>query len=257
MYTFENHPYRVLDDDKMMELVESIKENGVLEPAIVRLRALGGYEIISGHRRKRACELAGLDEMPVFVKNLSDDDAAIMMVDANNQREELLYSEKAWAYRIKYEAMKHQGKSSLGNTSEQLGNETGKSIRQIQRYVRLTYLQEELLDLVDRKKITFKAAEKLSFLNEKEQGMLMDAILEYKVFPNDTMADKMKTLSSVGALDEKQIGNVLLQDMQKGKSFSLSVKAIQKYFPEEYSAEDIEKVIIGLLEKWNRGMNNE
>lgn len=257
LYTFENHPYRVLDDDKMMELVESIKENGVLEPAIVRLRALGGYEIISGHRRKRACELAGLDEMPVFVKNLSDDDAAIMMVDANNQREELLYSEKAWAYRIKYEAMKHQGKSSLGNTSEQLGNETGKSIRQIQRYVRLTYLQEELLDLVDRKKITFKAAEKLSFLNEKEQGMLMDAILEYKVFPNDTMADKMKTLSSVGALDEKQIGNVLLQDMQKGKSFSLSVKAIQKYFPEEYSAEDIEKVIIGLLEKWNRGMNNE
>ena len=257
LYTFENHPYRVLDDEKMMELVESIKENGVLEPAIVRLRALGGYEIISGHRRKRACELAGMDEMPVFVKNLSDDDAAIMMVDANNQREELLYSEKAWAYRIKYEAMKHQGKSSLGNTSEQLGNETGKSIRQIQRYVRLTYLQEELLDLVDRKKITFKAAEKLSFLNEKEQGMLMDAILEYKVFPNDTMADKMKTLSSVGALDEKQIGNVLLQDMQKGKSFSLSVKAIQKYFPEEYSAEDIEKVIIGLLEKWNRGMNNE
>lgn len=257
LYTFENHPYRVLDDEKMMELVESIKENGVLEPAIVRLRALGGYEIISGHRRKRACELAGMDEMPVFVKNLSDDDAAIMMVDANNQREELLYSERAWAYRIKYEAMKHQGKSSLNNTSEQLGNETGKSIRQIQRYVRLTYLQEELLDLVDRKKITFKAAEKLSFLNEKEQGMLMDAILEYKVFPNDTMADKMKTLSSVGALDEKQIGNVLLQDMQKGKSFSLSVKAIQKYFPEEYSAEDIEKVIIGLLEKWNRGMNNE
>ena len=106
LYPFSNHPYRVLDDEKMMELVDSIKENGVLEPAIVRLRALGGYEIISGHRRKRACELAGLDEMPVFIKNLSDDDAAIMMVDANNQREELLYSERAWAYRIKYEAMK-------------------------------------------------------------------------------------------------------------------------------------------------------
>ena len=257
LYTFENHPYRVLDDEKMMELVESIKENGVLEPAIVRLRALGGYEIISGHRRKRACELAGMDEMPVFVKNLSDDDAAIMMVDANNQREELLYSEKAWAYRIKYEAMKHQGKTSLGSSSEQLGKQNGKSGRQIHRYIRLTYLQEELLDLVDRKKITFKAAEKLSFLNEKEQGMLVDAILEYKVFPNDTMADKIKTLSSVSALDEKQIANVLLQDIQKGKNFSLSVKAIQKYFPEDYSAEDIEKVIIGLLEKWNRGMNNE
>ena len=257
LYTFENHPYRVLDDEKMMELVESINENGVLEPAIVRLRALGGYEIISGHRRKRACELAGLDEMPVFVKNLSDDDAAIMMVDANNQREELLYSEKAWAYRIKYEAMKHQGKTSLGSSSEQLGKQNGKSGRQIHRYIRLTYLQEELLDLVDRKKITFKAAEKLSFLNEKEQGMLVDAILEYKVFPNDVMADKIKTLSSVSALDEKQIANVLLQDIQKGKNFSLSVKAIQKYFPEDYSAEDIEKVIIGLLEKWNRGMNNE
>ena len=257
LYTFENHPYRVLDDEKMMELVESIKENGVLEPAIVRLRALGGYEIISGHRRKRACELAGMDEMPVFVKNLSDDDAAIMMVDANNQREELLYSEKAWAYRIKYEAMKHQGKTSLGSSSEQLGKQNGKSGRQIHRYIRLTYLQEELLDLVDRKKITFKAAEKLSFLNEKEQGMLVDAILEYKVFPNDVMADKIKTLSSVSALDEKQIANVLLQDIQKGKNFSLSVKAIQKYFPEDYSAEDIEKVIIGLLEKWNRGLNNE
>lgn len=257
LYPFSNHPYRVLDDEKMMELVESIKENGVLEPAIVRLRALGGYEIISGHRRKRACELAGLDEMPVFVKNLSDDDAAIMMVDANNQREELLYSEKAWAYRIKYEAMKHQGKNSLGSSSEQLGKQNGKSGRQIHRYIRLTYLQEELLDLVDRKKITFKAAEKLSFLNEKEQGMLVDAILEYKVFPNDVMADKIKTLSSVSALDEKQIANVLLQDIQKGKNFSLSVKAIQKYFPEDYSAEDIEKVIIGLLEKWNRGMNNE
>ena len=257
LYPFSNHPYRVLDDEKMMELVDSIKENGVLEPAIVRLRALGGYEIISGHRRKRACELAGLDEMPVFIKNLSDDDAAIMMVDANNQREELLYSERAWAYRIKYEAMKHQGKSSWGSSSEQLGKENGKSGRQIKRYIRLTYLQEELLDLVDRKKITFKAAEKLSFLNEKEQGLLMEAILEFKVFPNDVMADKMKTLSAASALDEKQIENVLLQDIQKGKSFSIPAKTIQQYFPEDYSSEDIEKVIIQLLEKWNRGMSNE
>lgn len=257
LYPFSNHPYRVLDDEKMMELVDSIKENGVLEPAIVRLRALGGYEIISGHRRKRACELAGLDEMPVFIKNLSDDDAAIMMVDANNQREELLYSERAWAYRIKYEAMKHQGKSSWGSSSEQLGKENGKSGRQIKRYIRLTYLQEELLDLVDRKKITFKAAEKLSFLSEKEQGLLMEAILEFKVFPNDVMADKMKTLSAASALDEKQIENVLLQDIQKGKSFSIPAKTIQQYFPEDYSSEDIEKVIIQLLEKWNRGMINE
>ena len=257
LYPFSNHPYRVLDDEKMMELVESIKENGVLEPAIVRLRALGGYEIISGHRRKRACELAGLDEMPVFIKNLSDDDAAIMMVDANNQREELLYSERAWAYRIKYEAMKHQGKSSWGSSSEQLGKENGKSGRQIYRYIRLTYLLEDLLDLVDRKKITFKAAEKLSFLSEKEQGLLMEAILEFKVFPNDVMADKMKTLSAASALDEKQIENVLLQDIQKGKSFSIPAKTIQQYFPEDYSSEDIEKVIIQLLEKWNRGMINE
>ena len=153
--------------------------------------------------------------------------------------------------------MKHQGKSSWGSSSEQLGKETGKSVRQIQRYVRLTYLQEDLLDLVDRKKITFKAAEKLSFLSEKEQGLLMEAILEFKVFPNDVMADKMKTLSAASALDEKQIENILLQDIQKGKSFSLPAKTIQQYFPEDYSLEDIEKVVIQLLEKWNRGMSNE
>ena len=257
LYAFANHPYRVMEDEKMMELVESVKENGVLEPAIVRLRALGGYEIISGHRRKRACELAGMDEMPVFIKNLSDDDAAIMMVDANNQRSELLYSEKAWAYRIKYEALKHQGKSTWGNSSEQLGKENGKSGRQIKRYIRLTYLQEDLLDLVDRKKITFKSAEKLSFLNEKEQSQLMEAILEFKVFPNDIMADKMKVLSAASALDEKQIENILLQDIQRRKNFSIPAKTIQHYFPEGYSSEDIEKVIIQLLEKWNRGMNNE
>ena len=253
---FEKHPFKVIDET-LEELTTSITENGITTPLIVRPLKDGNYEIVSGHRRKRACELAGLDEMPVFIKNLSDDDAAIMMVDANNQREELLYSERAWAYRIKYEAMKHQGKSSWGSSSEQLGKENGKSGRQIKRYIRLTYLQEELLDLVDRKKITFKAAEKLSFLSEKEQGLLMEAILEFKVFPNDVMADKMKTLSAASALDEKQIENVLLQDIQKGKSFSIPAKTIQQYFPEDYSSEDIEKVIIQLLEKWNRGMINE
>lgn len=179
LYPYAQHPFRVLDDAKMDELVESIRTNGILEPALVRPRTLGGYEIVSGHRRKRACEKAGLEEIPVIIRELTDDESAILMVDSNNQREELLYSEKAWAYRIKYEALKHQGKKFSENSAEQLGKENNKSGRQIKRYIRLTYLQEDLLDLVDQKKIAFRAAEKLSFLTETEQNILLEAILEH------------------------------------------------------------------------------
>lgn len=256
LYTYSNHPYRVIDDDKMMELVESIKENGVLEPAIVRLRALGGYEIISGHRRKRACELAGLDVMPVFVKNLSDDDAAIMMVDTNNQREELLYSERAWAYRIKYEALKHQGKKAAYSASEIISEEHGRKDRQIRIYIRLTHLQQELLDMVDKKKLSIKVAEKISYLSEVDQELLLDAILEYKVYPNMNMAIKLKEKSGSGELSEGIIKQILLVKTEDRNSITLSEKILSKYFPDDYSSEDIEKVIIELLQKWNRGINN-
>lgn len=256
LYPYFKHPFRVTDDAKMDELAESIKENGVLEPVLVRPRSLGGYEIVSGHRRKRACERAGLDSMPVIVRKLTDDEADILMVDSNNQREELLYSEKAWAYRIKYEALKHQGKGSWENSSEQLGKENNKSGRQIKRYIRLTYLQEELLDLVDQKKITFKAAEKLSFLTETEQSVLLEAILEFKAYPNIDMAEKMKEMSAAGTLSEKKIEEILLDRKQIIKNVSIPAKTIQKYFSEEYSAEDIEKKIIELLEEWKRGHNH-
>jgi len=257
LFPYSNHPFRVIDDEKMDELVNSITENGVLEPAIVRSRPFGGYEIISGHRRKRACEKAGLDSMPVIVKELSDDEAAIVMVDSNNQREELLYSEKAWAYRIKYEALKHQGKKSTDfSAAESVSKDSGKSGRQIQRYIRLTYLQEDLLDLVDRKKIIFKVAEKLSYLSDEEQKVLFEEILELGIYPNMDMAESMKTLSEKGVLTEKKIEEILFSKKQIVNSFSISAKMIQQYFPENYTAEDMQKTIIGLLEEWNRGMKN-
>lgn len=208
LFPYAQHPFRVLDDAKMDELVESIRINGVLEPALVRPRALGGYEIVSGHRRKRACEKAGLEEMPVIIRELTDDESAILMVDSNNQREELLYSEKAWAYRIKYEALKHQGKKLSESSAEQLGKENNKSGRQIKRYIRLTYLQEDLLDLVDQKKIVFRAAEKLSFLTETEQNILLEVILEHKIYPNIDMAEKLKQMS--GAVSIEGIEEILL-----------------------------------------------
>ena len=250
LYPFKNHPFHVNDDEKMAETVESIKTYGVLTPALVRPRSEGGYEMISGHRRKRACEKAGLEEMPVIIRELTDDESAILMVDSNNQREELLYSEKAWAYRIKYEALKHQGKKLSESSAEQLGKENNKSGRQIKRYIRLTYLQEDLLDLVDQKKIVFRAAEKLSFLTETEQNILLEVILEHKVYPNIDIAEKLKQMS--GAVSIEGIEEVLLDRKQKSRATSIPVKNIRKYFLEESSTEEMEQKIIELLEKWRQ-----
>lgn len=255
LFPYAQHPFRVLDDAKMDELVESIRTNGILEPALVRPRTLGGYEIVSGHRRKRACEKAGLEEIPVIIRELTDDESAILMVDSNNQREELLYSEKAWAYRIKYDALKHQGKKFLESSAEQLGKENNKSGRQIKRYIRLTYLQEDLLDLVDQKKIAFRAAEKLSFLTETEQNILLEVILEHKVYPNIDTAEKLKQMS--GAVSIERVEEVLLDRKQKSRATSIPVKNIRKYFSEESSAEEMEQKIIELLEKWRQEEGHE
>lgn len=252
LYEYSNHPYRVTDDERMMELVESIKENGVLEPAIVRLRVLGGYEIISGHRRKRACELAGLDSMPVIIKNLPDDDAAVMMVDSNNHREELLYSEKAWAYRIKFEAMKHQGKKNENYTTEKIGNDAGESGRQIHRYIRLTYLHQDLLQMVDNKKLKFIPAVTISYLNDTEQEMLLNHILKTGIYPSVEVAAQLKRMSDEQTLTAENL-DMMSSDKKKGRTVTLSTKIIQTYFPEEYSSDDIEKVLIELLKNWNRG----
>lgn len=253
LYQYSNHPFRVIDDTKMDELVDSIKENGVLEPAIVRPRALGGYEIISGHRRKRACEKAGIPSMPVIIKELNDDEAAIIMVDSNNQREQLLYSEKAWAYRIKYESMKHQGLKTKMETADEIGKEIGESGRQIKRYIRLTYLIKELLDLVDAKKIRFIVAERLSYLTQEDQQMLLDMITGFFVYPTLEAAEKMKIMSSNGELSEEKMEEILLNKKNIVTGLTISRKTIEKYFPKDYSKNDIEKVIIELLEKWDRG----
>ena len=254
LYPFENHPYRVVDDTKMDELVESIKDNGVLEPAIVRKRSAGGYEIISGHRRKRACELVGIQTMPVFIKELSDDEAAVMMVDANNQREELLFSEKAWAYRIKHEALKHQGKKKDINSSEQIGMSVGESGRHIKRYIRLTYLIKGILDLVDEGKIKFLAGERLSYLDKEEQEILLQYINANGVYPSTEIAAKLKQLSMDGDLTELALEQTLLNRKKENRSITMSAKTLRKYFSDDVSKEEIEQIIIELLEKRNRGL---
>ena len=254
LYPFENHPYRVVDDTKMDELVESIKDNGVLEPAIVRKRSAGGYEIISGHRGKRACELVGIQTMPVFIKELSDDEAAVMMVDANNQREELLFSEKAWAYRIKHEALKHQGKKKDINSSEQIGMSVGESGRHIKRYIRLTYLIKGILDLVDEGKIKFLAGERLSYLDKEEQEILLQYINANGVYPSTEIAAKLKQLSMDGDLTELALEQTLLNRKKENRSITMSAKTLRKYFSDDVSIEEIEQIIIELLEKRNRGL---
>ena len=254
LYPFENHPYRVVDDTKMDELVESIKDNGVLEPAIVRKRSAGGYEIISGHRRKRACELVGIPTMPVFIKELSDDEAAVMMVDANNQREELLFSEKAWAYRIKHEALKHQGRKMDIGSAEQIGKDVGASVRQIKRYIRLTYLIKGILDLLDEGKITFLAGERLSYLDKEEQEILLQYINANGVYPSTEIAAKLKQLSMDGDLTELALEQTLLNRKKENRSITMSAKTLRKYFSDDVSIEEIEQIIIELLEKRNRGL---
>lgn len=254
LYPFENHPYRVVDDTKMDELVESIKDNGVLEPAIVRKRSAGGYEIISGHRRKRACELVGIQTMPVFIKELSDDEAAVMMVDANNQREELLFSEKAWAYRIKHEALKHQGRKMDIGSAEQIGKDVGASVRQIKRYIRLTYLIIGILDLLDEGKITFLAGERLSYLDKEEQEILLQYINANGVYPSPEVASKLKQLSMDGDLTELALEQTLLNRKKENRSITMSAKTLRKYFSDDVSKEEIEQIIIELLEKRNRGL---
>ena len=254
LYPFENHPYRVVDDSKMDELVESVKDNGVLEPAIVRKRSAGGYEIISGHRRKRACELVGIQTMPVFIKELSDDEAAVMMVDANNQREELLFSEKAWAYRIKHEALKHQGKKKDINSSEQIGMSVGESGRHIKRYIRLTYLIKGILDLVDEGKIKFLAGERLSYLDKEEQEILLQYINANVIYPSPEIAAKLKQLSMDGDLTELALEQTLLNRKKENRSITMSAKTLRKYFSDDVSKEEIERIIIELLEKRNRGL---
>ncbi len=252
LHTFKGHPFRVLDDEKMQETVESVKQYGVLMPGIVRPYPAGGYEVIAGHRRWRACELAGLTEMPVIIRELDDDTAVVLMVDTNIQREDILPSEKAKAYRMKYEAMKHQGSKGEKYTADAIGEAAGDSGRTVQRYIRLSELAEELLGYVDENKIPMIAGEKLSYLKAEEQAWVVDAIGNSGIFPSKAQAELWKESSEAGELTEGKVYAVLVRKEKENVNVTISAKKIRSYFPVEYSKEQIEDVIYTLLEEWKQ-----
>lgn len=252
LHTFKGHPFRVLDDEKMQETVESVKQYGVLMPGIVRPYPEGGYEVIAGHRRWRACELAGLTEMPVIIREMDDDTAVVLMVDTNIQREDILPSEKAKAYRMKYEAMKHQGSKGEKYTADAIGEAAGDSGRTVQRYIRLSELAEELLDYVDENKIPMVAGEKLSYLKTEEQAWVVDAIGNSGIFPSKAQAEQLKAGSEAGKLTEGNVYAVLIRKERENVNVTISAKKIRNYFPTEYSKEQIEDVIYTLLEEWKQ-----
>ena len=256
-HTFKDHPFRVVDDAKMQETVESIKHYGVLVPGIVRPHPDNGYEVVAGHRRWRACELAGLEEMPVIIRELDDDAATVIMVDTNIQREDILPSEKAKAYRMKYEAMKHQGSKGDKFTADAVGEAAGDSGRTVQRYIRLTELVPELLDYVDAGKIPMIVGEKLSYLKKEEQAWLVDAIINSGVFPSKIQAEALKSGSDAGKLTEGGVYAVLIKKESGKVGVTISARKIGSYFPPTYTKAQIEEVIYSLLDQWKQNEKME
>jgi len=254
LHTFHDHPFKVLDDEKMQETVESIKNYGVLTPGIARPRPEGGYEIIAGHRRHHACGLAGLSEMPVFIRNYTDDEATVIMVDTNIQREDILPSEKARAYAMKYEAVKHQGQKGKGTSSlDEVGEAAGESGKTVQRYIWLSRLSDELLDMVDRRKIGLVQGVDLSFLNEKAQEWVLTNLQETGAVISTAQSARLKEYGVKGELSYPMVRLILQEEKPKERRVTLKADKISKYFPEEYSSEEIEEVILHLLEEWNQG----
>ena len=266
---FPNHPFKIREDEAMMETVESVKSFGVLQPAIVRKTKDGDYEILSGHRRKRACELAGRKTMPVIVRELSDDAAVIFMVDSNLQRENILPSERAAAYKMKLDAMKRQGmRTDLTSTqlvpklksSEALGQENNESRETVRRYIRLTELQPELMKMVDEKKIAFTPAVELSYLKPDEQRMLIDTIESEQSTPSLSQAQRMKKLSQSGELNDDVMLSIMSEIKKHEKNeIRLTSDILENYFPKNYTPQKMQEVIIKLLESWQRKrqMNHE
>jgi len=250
LHMFKGHPFRVLDDEKMEETTESISKYGVLVPGLARPRTEGGYEIIAGHRRKRGSELAGLDTMPVIVRNYTDDEATIIMVDSNIQREDILPSEKARAYAMKYEAMKHQG-SKGGSTLDEVGEAAGESGKTVQRYVWLARLSDELLDMVDTKKIGISQGVDISFLSEEQQQYVEAVLLETGVSVSNAQAAKLKEYGKSGELTLAMVRLILAEEKPKERKVTIKGDKISRYFSEDYSNDDIEGIIIQLLEEWN------
>ena len=263
---FEQQPFKVLLDESMDELVDSIKQSGVLTPVIARPHKDGGYEILSGHRRVKACELAGMTEIPVVVKNLDDDTATILLVDSNLQREHILPSEKAFAYQMKLEAMKRQGKRTdltsrqIGGkleSAEILGQDTGESGRQIQRYIRLTNLIDPILQMVDNNQIAMNAAVELSYLGSKEQAAVMQSIEKEDTSPSIAQAKKIRKFHQDGKLNEAVIDSIMMEQKPETIKITLGEDKLKKYFPKSYTKAKMEEIILKLLDKWHRQRENE
>jgi ParB family chromosome partitioning protein len=260
LFPFPSNPFKVKDDAELEALAESIRDFGVICPLIIRHRDGGGYEIISGHRRTEACKKAGIDEIPAFIRELDKDTATIAMIDSNLQREHILPSEQAFAYKMKLEAIKHQGVTcgQLVHKSRDLVADDTDSGRQVQRYIRLTELIPSLLELVDKGQIAFSPAVELSYLAQKEQADLLEAIESEDCTPSLSQAQRLKKLSAAGRLDMDTIYAILREAKPNQKEqIKLKRDTIDKYFPKNYSAQQMEEVIIKLLADWQRRRNNK
>ena len=268
LHSFRNHPFKVKDDEAMANTVDSVKQYGVLVPAIARPLESGGYELVSGNRRHHASELAGLTEMPVIVRDLDDDAATIIMVDSNLQRETLLPSERAFAYKMKLEAMKHQGLRSdltssqvgtkLQRTDEILADQTGSSRNQIQRFIRLTALIPDLLNLVDEKKVAFNPAVELSYLKTEEQVLLLDAMESEQTTPSLSQAQRLKKFSQEGKLSVDVMRAIMSEEKKPEMDKVIFTSArLRQYFPKSYTPQQMENTILRLLEQWQRKRQHE
>ena len=265
LFPFKDHPFKVLDDESMQRTVESVEQYGVLSPLIARPRSEGGYEIISGHRRQHAAQLAGLDTLPVIVRNMDDDAAVLLMVDSNLQRETILPSERAFAYKMKLEAMKHQAGrptqdnySQVGNnfgtlSSEEMAEELGTSKNQIFRYIRLTNLVPELLDMVDEKKISFNPAVELSYLDTNQQRDFLEAMQDTQNAPSLSQAQRLKKLAQEGHFSY-DVAFAVMGEEKKDELDKVVIKndTLRKYFPRSYTPKQMEDTIIKLLDQWQR-----
>ena len=262
LFPFKNHPFKVLDDESMQRTVESVEQYGVLSPLIARPRPEGGYEIISGHRRQYAAKLAGLDTLPVIVRQMSDDAAVILMVDSNLQREHILPSERAFAYKMKLKALKNQGARSdltscqVGTkfrADESLAEDSGESARNVQRFIRLTNLIPELLDMVDEKKIAFNPAVELSYLDESQQRDFLEAMEDTQNAPSLSQAQQLKKLAQQREFSYEKAFDVMGQEKKNEKdTVTIKNETLRKYFPRSYTPKQMEEKIIQLLDAWQK-----
>ena len=272
IHPFENHPFKVTDDDRMLDMAESIREHGVLVPGLVRPREDGGYEMIAGHRRHRASELAERDTMPVIIRNLDDDAATIIMVDSNIQRETLLPSERAWAYRMKLEALRRKaGRPSKGNAGQLdphfdnrrsnaiVAEEAGESVKQVQRFIRLTELIPQLLQMVDEKKIAFNPAVELSYLKPEEQTDLLDAMESEQATPSLSQAQRLKRFSQEGTLTLDMMRAIMSEEKKtEVDKVVIPMKIIAQYCPRGYTPDQVTSYVIRVMERaWQQRMRKE